>query len=789
MERIDQGLSESESADRFDSFNDKYAETLRDHVDLPGEQGLKAARDLGRAARENDLSMLQLVGIHLEVRRAIVVARGIDRLVDMDAFLSAALAAYDVGERAADKRGRQSERDRLEWLRGLSDAYIAIASGATLEARVAEVCVQSRRFLGAVDARLEFGHRGKIGQPPIAGDEISASLLGSAGLLTVTAEPARLWTDAERVALQQLAALISAPVNDARRLEFAQQTGRFGALLGGVADPDDVLERFHSEGIDCIGADRAIVWMFDEDRDVALPPGLDVVIDQVARTGEIVHVDPGKGPDGTVTWAVLPLGSDRSRIGVLAVGYDEPQPFDEVQTSFLADIAERLLAAIERSRAYASERTSRREAEHASARLRDLQGLATDLARAATRRRVAQVLLRRAVVSAGAVGGFVAVFTSYPQADVLAATGPFRTDEWADVGQLISEVQPWSPRREAEGISVVAVESFRGSLGRRLTGSGFAQLAWEPVRSGEREIGILVLAWSDRVEPREVDRDLLRAQVAMAGSTLQRAARYDVEHTIANTLQRSLLALPPLTTHRVRWSVLYRAGSVGLAGGDWYDLVEIDDDRLGVVIGDIVGRGVEAAASMGQLRSATRALATQIDDPAEVVAALDHFARNTGQGHFSSLAYVVLDTRAAHVSYSIAGHPPPIVVEPGGPAFVLEGGLGPLLGMSCTRGRAERQLAPGTRLVMYTDGLVDRRGESIDVGIDRLVGAVAERVRTLEPDEACRDLVEHLIPARQGAEARDDVALVVVELAGDEAVDAGDLDQPADDARGGDDVE
>src|SRR5687767_10185071 len=115
----------------------------------------------------------------------------------------------------------------------------------------------------------------------------------------------------------------------------------------------------------------------------------------------------------------------------------------------------------------------------------------------------------------------------------------------------------------------MAFDGTRGVLGRRLATSGFAPVAWQPVTSGEREIGILVLAWSDRVEPREVDRDLLRAQVAMAGSTLQRAARYDVEHAIADTLQRSLLALPPLTTDRVRWSVLYRAGSAGLAGGDW----------------------------------------------------------------------------------------------------------------------------------------------------------------------------------------------------------------------------
>ena len=533
-------------------------------------------------------------------------------------------------------------------------------------------------------------------------------------------------------------------------------------MLGGVADPEDVLERFHTEGVDHIGADHAIIRMVGEESPVSVAAGLESVIDDVSRTGEIALVEPPDGDDGTIMWAVLPLGSGRNRIGVLAVGFDDQQPFDEVQRSFLADIAQRLVAAIERSRAYAAERNSRQEAELASARLRGLQALATDLARAATRRRVAQVLLRRAVASAGAVGGFVAVFTSYPQADVLAATGAFRADDWTDVGLLISELQPSFPRQESEDVPVLAVDDIRGAVGSRLAASGFAQLAWKQVTSGERGIGIVVLAWSDRVEPRSVDRDLLRAQVAMAGSTLQRAARYDVEHAIADTLQRSLLALPPLTTDRVRWSVLYRAGSAGLAGGDWYDLVEIDDERLGVVVGDIVGRGVEAAASMGQLRSATRALATQIDDPAELVAALDQFALNTGRA-ISRRWRISCSTRVdGHASYSIAGHPPPVVVGPDGAVSLLQGGVGPLLGMSCVRRGAAANIAPGSRLIMYTDGLVDRRGESVDVGIERLVSAIDGRVRDLDPDEACRDLVDRLLPGhKDGEEARDDVALVV----------------------------
>ena len=107
MDRTELDPHESASAERFGAFNEKYAATLRDHVDQPGEHGLKAADALGRAARESDLSMLQLVGMHLEVRRAIVVERGIDRLLDLDAFLSTALAGFDVPRQRRRSTGRQ----------------------------------------------------------------------------------------------------------------------------------------------------------------------------------------------------------------------------------------------------------------------------------------------------------------------------------------------------------------------------------------------------------------------------------------------------------------------------------------------------------------------------------------------------------------------------------------------------------------------------------------------------------------------------------------------------------
>lgn len=659
-----------------------------------------------------------------------------------------------------------AELSRLRWLRGLPEAYMAIASGATLEDRVAEVCVQTRRFLGAADSRLVFGREIERSVTSPAGDEISAHLLGNAGLLTVTAPRDRRWNDDERTALQQLAALISAPIHDARRLEMAQRAGQVGILLGGVAGPNEVLERFLEQGVERSGADRGVVRLVDDERavgDDSALAALQPVLDDVARTGESVFSNGTGGEHGV--WAVLPVGTSTLRFGVVALGFDEPQPFDEVQRSFLADVGRRLTAALDRSRAYESERVARQEAEIASARLRDLQGLASDLARAATRRRVAEVLLRRAMVSAGAPTGTVAMSTTQPEVEVLAAVGPLRAEQWKLIRTALVKVLPSAVDIGSNGrLLVVDTVSLPGLVADELGGAGIEQLAWQPILTGEHEIGVLLLGWPDVVADRDVDRHLLQAQVAMAGSTLQRAARYDVEHAIAGTLQRSMLALPPITTERVRWSVLYRAGSAGLAGGDWYDLIEIDEHRLAIVVGDIVGRGVEAAASMGQLRSATRALATQIDAPAELLAALDRYATNTGQGRYSSLAYVLLDTRTGEIAHAVAGHPPPILRLPDGRASVVNSGRGPLLGLPCERTDAGSAIVPGTSIVMYTDGLVERRGESLDVGIERLVSAV-QAAGLLHPDDACRDLVDRLLDVESDAENRpDDVAVVIVEL-------------------------
>ena len=186
------------------------------------------------------------------------------------------------------------------------------------------------------------------------------------------------------------------------------------------------------------------------------------------------------------------------------------------------------------------------------------------------------------------------------------------------------------------------------------------------------------------------------------------------------------------------------------------------------MVGDVVGRGVEAAAAMGQLRSAVRALAGHIDTPAALVDAVSRFAGTIGPGRYASLVYLVLDAATGTLDYTVAGHLPPVVQRPDGSVERLTEGLGPVLGVSGARRDATVHLSSGSRLVAYTDGLVERRGESIDVGIGRLIEVLQGCRPSLDTDGLCRELIDRLVV--EGGQ--DDIAIVAVQLEPDVATGA-----------------
>ncbi|MCW2743150.1 MAG: Serine phosphatase RsbU, regulator of sigma subunit [Blastococcus sp.] len=225
---------------------------------------------------------------------------------------------------------------------------------------------------------------------------------------------------------------------------------------------------------------------------------------------------------------------------------------------------------------------------------------------------------------------------------------------------------------------------------------------------------------------------------------------------VAVTLQRAVLGPTVLPAG---FAVHYEPATGTLeVGGDWYDVVDLPDDRYGVVVGDVVGRGLAAAAVMGQLRSAGRALLLESRSPAHVLSALDRFAELVPGAAVSTVFCAVIDPAEGTLRYSSAGHPPAVLVEADGATRLLEeaGSLPLAVVDGLERPEVEVLMPAGATLLLYTDGLVERRDEALDEGIARAVEALGEG-RHLAPVELGALLTERLL-----ADAPDDdVAFVL----------------------------
>ena len=240
------------------------------------------------------------------------------------------------------------------------------------------------------------------------------------------------------------------------------------------------------------------------------------------------------------------------------------------------------------------------------------------------------------------------------------------------------------------------------------------------------------------------------------------------EREIAVGLQRALLPARLAARSDIALAALYEAGSDVLeVGGDWYDAFELPDGRVALTVGDVVGHGLAAAAAMGQVRTALAALADHAAGPGELLERLDGFLARSGTTDFATVCYVIIDPATGVMQYASAGHPPMLVVSPAGETMWLDRAQsGPLTGGEPrVRPQESAVLEPGSLLVLYSDGLVERRKERFEYSLERL--AVAGRaVVGLPVEEVCRTLM-----AKLGVDSsrEDDVAVMAMRL---EAVSA-----------------
>ncbi len=279
---------------------------------------------------------------------------------------------------------------------------------------------------------------------------------------------------------------------------------------------------------------------------------------------------------------------------------------------------------------------------------------------------------------------------------------------------------------------------------------------------GGRVIGVLQVGTSEGRTFTSDDAQLLQLAADRLAVAIDRARLNEHAHHIAATLQRSLLPSNIPEVSGVALATRYQPGADGTqVGGDLYDVVPYSDGRVGLAIGDVVGHGIEAASLMGQLRNSLRAYALEDDRPERVVERLNRLMHHWQQDRIATLIYLVINPRNGHMTFASAGHLPPLVCGPDGTARYLGGGefvpLGVLPFGGFTAGEAV--IEPGSTILLYTDGLVEERGVSIEDGLERLRAAI--EVAPDDPHAMCDYLLATVPPA--GA-INDDVALLATRL-------------------------
>ncbi|WP_245650745.1 SpoIIE family protein phosphatase [Nocardia harenae] len=394
-------------------------------------------------------------------------------------------------------------------------------------------------------------------------------------------------------------------------------------------------------------------------------------------------------------------------------------------------------------------------AEHdAQARDQAASRLATAVGAATSVAEVLAVGLDELRRTAGAAAAVVAVWPARTAEPEIYTSGPDRPDE-DEFAEVPARAVPDGPDRETRALLERARRRPPRSL--QVLPDGLDSAAGIVAPLGETGDAALLLRFAAPRVVAAADRTLFSLLVGHLSLAMQRARNFDQARATSLTLQRAMLGpieLPP------RFSVHYEPALPPLEiGGDWYDVVPLRDGTIGVVVGDCVGRGLSAAVVMGQLRTAARALLLRGAGPAQLLAELDTVAARIPGAMCTTVCAAVLDPVRGVLRYSSAGHMPPILADVGEVGRLLEGGRAvPLATFDMPRRpEATTALPPGATLVLFTDGLVERKGVDIDDSFAQIADVLAGTPGRL-PREVADAVLSRLRPA---AGYDDDVAMVV----------------------------
>jgi serine phosphatase RsbU (regulator of sigma subunit) len=286
---------------------------------------------------------------------------------------------------------------------------------------------------------------------------------------------------------------------------------------------------------------------------------------------------------------------------------------------------------------------------------------------------------------------------------------------------------------------------------------GLHSMLGVPMLAGSELVGVLHVGSVAHREFGAADVATMQLLADRLATAVQAEAREE-NRTATMALQRSLLPSTLPEVPGLAFGARYVPGAETGLGGDWYDLFALPGDRLGVVMGDVSGHGLDAAVIMGRLRSALRAYALDSESPAEVLAKLDRKANHFEHGAMATVAYGIIGPDRQALTLSLAGHLPPVLALPGDAGRLVEVPPDPPIGLTIgAPGRRTTvvELPEDAVLAFYTDGLVERRDRPVDVGMAQL----AASVRAGEPDRVCAQVMAAMIGNRA---AQDDVALLAI---------------------------
>ena len=446
-------------------------------------------------------------------------------------------------------------------------------------------------------------------------------------------------------------------------------------------------------------------------------------------------------------------------------------------TSFVVDLTSRQRAERERAELFASAGAARAEAESARERLAFLMRAGALVA--ATRDR-GELLDQIAQLVVPILADYCVVFLPSADGKLLASavshTEPAQAKLLADLrGQPISAAGPLLGQRAySTGVTVLSLDVASELPAWSRAEPGAVDIAKRmhprsaiatPLLDGPDSLGVIVLSrGARRASFTTADVSVVEELGRRLGVGLANADTFTREHAIAETLQRSLLpdALPQIPG--LDLAVRYLPATEGAAvGGDWYDAFPLAHGRVGLVTGDVAGHNIASAAAMGQVRGLLRAYAIDNPSPAYALQRTNVAVAELLPDALASVVYIVLDPATGDLTYANAGHPPPVITTGAGQAEYLDDTTGIMLGAcaAASFSTGSRQLAPGERLLCYTDGLIEDRRHDIADGL----AALADTLRRSGPgsaEETCATVQAALV----GTERHDDICLLTARRVG-----------------------